>query len=230
MTLPAALVEAVRASEPGGIAAFDADGTLWREDIGEAFLRHLVALGWVRLADGGDPYEEYERRVDEDKRSGYVFAAQLQAGLPVADVQSEADRFAGEWVPPRLIPQVNELRSLCDRQGLQTVIVSASPISIVVAGAKVLQIPASRCAGIEVQVMDGRFTDKPIEPVTYAEGKVLALPVRGWKTPAVACGDSAQGDMPLLQAAKIGVVVAGSAGSPLARIAPQHGWFVLGTT
>src|SRR5947208_798101 len=104
--IPEALREAVRrATGSGGVAAFDADGTLWREDVGEAFLRHLVALGWVRLPDGSDPYEEYERRVDQDKRSGYVFAAQLQAGLAVADVEAEADRFAREWVPPRLIPQ-----------------------------------------------------------------------------------------------------------------------------
>jgi len=227
MTLPAALVGAVRECEPGGIAAFDADGTLWREDIGEAFLRHLVSLGWVSLPDGGDPYEEYERRVDEDKRSGYVFAAQLQAGLAVAEVQSEADRFASEWVPPRLIARVTELRALCDRQRLQTVIVSASPISIVLAGAKVLQIPGSRCAGIEVEVADGRFTDKAVEPVTYAGGKVAALLARGWPRPSLACGDSALGDAALLASARIGVVVAPPSGSPLSAMAGARGWFVL---
>jgi len=227
MSLPAALVEAVQKCEPGGIAAFDADGTLWREDIGEAFLRHLVALGWVRLPDGGDPYEEYERRVDQDKRSGYVFAAQLQAGLAVAEVRSEADRFASEWVPPRLIPRVTELRALCDRQKLQTVIVSASPISIVLAGAKVLRIPEERCAGIEVRVVDGRFTDKPVEPVTYAAGKVAVLGVRGWNQPSLACGDSAQGDAALLADARIGVVVAPPSGSPLSAMASERGWFVL---
>jgi phosphoserine phosphatase len=107
--------------------------------------------------------------------------------------------------------------------------VSASPLAIVLAGAKVLRIPAERCAGIEVRIVDGRFTDEPIEPVTYAEGKVLALPVRGWKTPAIACGDSLHGDKALLESAKIGVVVAASSDSPLARLAPQRGWFVLGT-
>ena len=76
-----------------------------------------------------------------------------------------------------------------------------------------------------------KYTSQPAaEPVTYAEGKVLALPVRGWKTPAIACGDSAQGDKALLESAKIGVVVAASGDSPLARLAPQHGWFVLGRT
>jgi len=227
MTLPAALVEAVRGCDPSGIAAFDADGTLWREDVGEAFLRHLVSIGWGKLPDGRDPYAEYERRVDEDKRSGYVFAAQLQAGLAVADVQSEADRFAQRWVPPRLIPQVNELRALCRRQRLRTVVVSASPLPIVLAAAKVLQIPASHCAGIEVEVVSGRFTDKPIEPVTYAAGKVAALEVRGWSVPAIACGDSAQGDAALLSAARIGIVVAPRSGSPLSAMAPDRGWFVV---
>ena len=60
-TLRDALREAARI---GGVAAFDADGTLWREDVGEAFLRHLVALGWVRLEDGRDPYQAYERAVE----------------------------------------------------------------------------------------------------------------------------------------------------------------------
>ncbi|HZX64455.1 MAG TPA: haloacid dehalogenase-like hydrolase [Myxococcales bacterium] len=227
MTLPAALVEAVRGCDPGGIAAFDADGTLWREDVGEAFLRHLVSIGWVKLPDGRDPYAEYERRVGEDRRSGYVFAAQLQAGLRVDDVQGEAERFAREWVPPRLIPQVNELRALCDRQRLKTVIVSASPLPIVLAAAKALRIPSSHCTGIEVEVTGGRFTDKAIEPVTYAAGKVAALERRGWSLPTIACGDSAQGDAALLSAARIGVVVAPRSGSPFSAMAPERGWFVV---
>jgi phosphoserine phosphatase len=227
MTLPAALLEAVRASEAGGIAAFDADGTLWREDIGESFLRHLVALGWVRLPDGSDPYEEYERRVDEDKRSGYVFAAQLLAGLRVADVHVEADKFARDWVPPRRIAQVQELRALCEERGLRTVAVSASPLPIVLAAAPLARFARDACLGIEVRVESGRFTMDAIEPVTYAEGKVTALRARGWGRIDVACGDSFTGDLALLHAARIAVVVAPARGSPLAAEASKRGWTVL---
>ena len=88
---------------PGALAVFDADGTLWRDDVGEAFLRHLVALGWVELPGGGDPYAAYEREVQRDRATGYAYAAQLMAGLAVSQVAGEAERFAGEWVPPRLI-------------------------------------------------------------------------------------------------------------------------------
>src|SRR5205814_10282873 len=113
---------------PGAPAVFDADGTLWREDVGEAFLRHLVSLGWVKLPDGGDPYEEYERRVDRDKASGYAFAAQLQAGLEQRRVAAEAERFAREWVRPRLVSDTQGLRALCVDAGLAPMVVSASAL------------------------------------------------------------------------------------------------------
>jgi phosphoserine phosphatase len=227
MTLPAALIQAVHGCEPGGTAAFDADGTLWREDIGEAFLRHLVSLGRVRLPDGGDPYEEYERRVDADKRSGYVFAAQLQAGLRASDVQAEAERFARDWIPSRIVAEVQELRALCGARGLRAVAVSASPLPIVLAAAPLAGFSPDHCLGIEVRVESGRFTSQAIEPVTYADGKVAALRARRWDRIDVGCGDSFTGDLALLRAARIAVVVAPSRGSPLADEAREQGWTIL---
>jgi len=222
--IPEALIEAVRgASAPGGVAAFDADGTLWREDVGEAFLRHLVGIGWVRLPDGRDPYEAYERAVERDKRTGYLYAAQLQAGLDEAEVAAEADRFARSWVPPRLVRAALELRAACSEAGLRPVVVSASPLPIVRAAAPLAGF--TDFAGIAVRVRDGRFTAEVLEPVTYAEGKVQAAARFG--PLIVACGDSLAGDLPLLSAARVPVVVAPSTGSPLATEAHHRGWPIL---
>ena len=113
--IPDALAERVRAAGrefPRAMALFDADGTLWREDVGEAFLRHLISLGWVQLPDGSDPYEAYERAVDRDRATGYAYAAQLQAGLDVERVEAEARRFAAAWVPPRLVADTARLREI----------------------------------------------------------------------------------------------------------------------
>jgi len=222
--IPATLRNAVRAAAgTGGVAAFDADGTLWREDVGEAFLRHLVAIGWVRLPGGRDPYAEYERAVERDKRTGYMYAAQLQAGLLEAEVAAEADRFARSWVPPRLVRAAQELRAACSAAGLLPVVVSASPLPIVRAAAPLAGI--AELAGIEVRVRDGRFTDEVLDPVTYADGKVEAASPFG---PLVlACGDSLTGDLALLSAARIAVVVAPATGSPLATEALLRGWHTL---
>ena len=224
--IPPGLRDALRrAAQPGGVAAFDADGTLWREDVGEAFLRHLVAIGWVRLPDGSDPYEAYERAVSRDRRSGYAYAAQLQAGLAEADVAAEAGRFARSWVPPRLVRAAGELRELCAGSGLRPVVISASPSPIVRAAAPLAGF--RECAGIEVVVRGGRFTADVVEPVTYAEGKVDAAARFG--PLALACGDSLTGDLALLSAASVAAVVAPRAGSPLADEAHRRGWAVLGS-
>jgi phosphoserine phosphatase len=222
--LSAGLIDAIRrAALSGGIAAFDADGTLWREDAGEAFLKHLVRLGWIRLPDGSDPYEAYERAVERDRRTGYAYAAQLQAGLEEAKVAAEADRFARSWVPPRLIGATQELRGLCADAGLRLVTVSASPLPIIRAAVPLAGF--SQCAAIEVGLERGRFTTEVREPIVYAEGKVQAAARFGRLR--VACGDSLTGDLALLSAAKVAVAVAPSAGSPLADEARRRGWTVL---
>jgi len=211
--IPAELDARVRAlgrEMPAGLAVFDADGTLWREDVGEAFLRHLVALGWVRLPDGSDPYEAYERAVDRDKAAGYAYAAQLQAGLEVARVAVEAVRFVREWVPSRLIADTQSLRALCEGAGLTPFVVSASAQPVVLAAAPLAGFSRERCRGVEVALAGGKFTDRVVPPITYAEGKIAAAQARG--RIALACGDSFTGDLAMLEAAPVAVAVAPAAG------------------
>jgi phosphoserine phosphatase len=226
--IPGALAERVRVAGrelPGGIALFDADGTLWREDAGEAFLRHLISLGWVQLPDGSDPWEAYERAVDRDRASGYAYAAQLQVGLEVQRVDAEARRFAAGWLPPRLVADVLRLRELSESAGLSPMVVSASPLAIVVAAAPLAGFTRERCRGIELVVRDGRFTTEVVQPITYAAGKVVAARKAG--RIALACGDSLAGDLAMLEAAQVAVVVAPKSGSPLSDIAQRRGWPVL---
>ena len=226
--IPDALAERVRAAGrefPGAMALFDADGTLWREDVGEAFLRHLVSLGWVQLPDGSDPYEAYERAVDRDRATGYAYAAQLQAGLDVERVEAEARQFAAAWVPPRLVADTARLRELSESAGLLPMVVSASALPIVVAAAPLAGFAGERCCGIELIVRDGRFTKEVVQPITYAAGKIAALRKAG--RIALACGDSLTGDLAMLEAAEIAVVVAPRSGSPLSEVARRRAWPVL---
>jgi phosphoserine phosphatase len=226
--IPAALVARIRGLDRkarGGLAVFDADGTLWREDVGEAFLRHLVSLGWVRLPDGSDPYQAYEREVDRDRAAGYAFAAKLQAGLEVESLQAEAGRFAAAWVPPRRVKDALRLRELCEEVGLSPMVVSASALPIVLAAAKLVGFAPERCKGIEVRIRGGKLTDEVVEPITYAQGKIDA--VSGAGEIVVACGDSYTGDLAMLRAAQIAVVVAPAGGSPLAGEASKRGWPVI---
>jgi phosphoserine phosphatase len=226
--ISAQLAERVRAlgrEQPSALAVFDADGTLWREDVGEAFLRHLVSLGWVTLPDGTDPYEAYERAVDRDRAAGYAYAAQLQAGLAEEQVAAEAQRFARGFVPPRMISDTQALRALCVEAGLTPVVVSASALPIVLAAAPLAGFAREMCRGIEVRVREGKFTAEVVQPVTYAAGKIAAAARLGRL--ALACGDSFTGDLAMMEAAQVAVAVAPAAGSPLSIEAHRRGWPVL---
>jgi phosphoserine phosphatase len=223
-SLPDGLARAL-AQAPRGFALFDADGTLWREDVGEAFLRHLVALRWVQLPSGRDPYEAYEEAVQRDRRSGYAFAAQLLAGLPAAQVQAEAARFAAEWVPPRLLPATKVLIAACRSAGHEVAVVSASQVDVVRAAVVHAGIPWDRCAGIATRLSPaGLYTDAVLEPITYAAGKVQLAHARGWTPIALAAGDSITGDLPLLESAAVAVAVGEL---PLAAEARRRGWHTL---
>ena len=225
-----ALAAKVRAAPPG-FAVFDADGTLWNEDVGEAFLRHLVILGMVRLPDDSDPYEAYERMVADDKRTGYAYAAQLLAGLPAAEVQAEATRFADRWVPPRLIGATAALVKLCAEAGHTVCVVSASQVDIVRAAVVHAGVPWDRCAGMKTRIgRDGRYTAELVPPITYAAEKVDAAQGHGWSPIAVACGDSITGDLALLSAAGVAVVVAAAGPTMLSAEADKRGWDVIGSS
>jgi phosphoserine phosphatase len=229
--LPEALVAQVRsqgAAGRGATAAFDADGTLWRDDVGEAFLQHLCERGWVKLRGGGDPYLEYLTRVERDRATGYAFAAQLQAGLSDDALQEESDRFARAWVPRRLLAATQELLALCSQAGMVCAVVSASPIQIVRAAAPLAGVPAARCLGMTTRVdSGGALTDEIVQPISYARGKVEALVRAGYGAPALGCGDSIFGDLALLEAARIPVVVAQGVGGALAEEARRRGWTIL---
>ena len=231
MPLPQRLIDAVTEAGrrlPGGIAAFDADGTLWREDVGEAWLAHLVERKLIRLPDGRDPVAAYEAMVARDRGAGFAYAAQLQAGIPEAVLHEEAQALVGRWVEPRLIAVALELLALCTRAGLVTHIVSASPIQIVREAAPLAGVPAARCLGMTVRIDAlGRCTGELVLPITYAAGKVEALAQRGLGPLALGAGDSIFGDLALLTAARVPVVITAAGGSALADEGRLQGWDVL---
>ena len=51
---------------PHATACFDADGTIWRGDVGEDFLRELIAKERLIAPPPGDLYAQYEAMVPVD--------------------------------------------------------------------------------------------------------------------------------------------------------------------
>lgn len=215
-------------STPGCAWVSDADGTLWSEDIGEGFLKQLIAdKALVSPAATGDIWAAYDARVRADKASGYAWAAQAMAGLTEADVAARAEAYAATFVPAHLFPGMRALLSEARTRGCEVWIVSASNEWIVRAAAPLLGLDPSHAVGIRVAVKDGTLTDTVVPPVTYRAGKVDAILARVGRLPSLVSGDSA-GDLEMLAAATgAGLFVEHDYTDPaVLGLARERGWLV----
>lgn len=220
MLAPGHLLPLVHAS--GNTAAFDADGTLWADDIGEAFLRDLEAEGLVPAGT----WRAYEVRLAADHVDAYGFAVTAMSGLPESLVAAKAEAFFPRHFEGRLFPAVRELVSALGGAGVRLAIVSASNRWLIEAAARILGVP--HVAGVAVEVEGGRLTDRLIQPLPSGEGKVEWARRLLGDVPALAVGNG-EIDLPLLRAARHRVVICPSSGPETVAAAEgrRQGWPVV---
>ena len=73
------------------LAVFDADGTLWRDDLGEAFFGELFQTKQLPLlSDDPDPMAHYAARVAEDPLAAYGWMVQAMEGVGEKWLQEQA--------------------------------------------------------------------------------------------------------------------------------------------
>jgi hypothetical protein len=181
------------------IAAFDADNTLWDSDAGETFFDWQIHNSGLDLPP--DPWAHYKALKKPDPRVGYVWLAQISAGIPLTQVRSWAAECLREKSPwPVYESQIKFVSKLKDA-GFEVFIVTASIKWAVEPFASLVGVDFDHVIGIETEVAGGIVTDKPVLPMTWREGKASGLLTRtGGIAPAIACGNT-YGDSFLLQAA-----------------------------
>jgi len=220
----AALQPWVAPSSEPRLACFDADGTLWGEDVGEAFFRWLIAGRLLPRVDcTRDVYAEYERRVEEDRARGYMWAVQSMAGLAEVDVVRWSRQLAAAW-PTQRAAMTGLTRGLASL-GYDVWIVSASNRWIVEAAAPSVGVDPAKVVAMAVEVEDGALTDRPVVPLVCREGKVQAIRARFGRRPTLAFGDSV-GDLEMLEDAEQPFVI-GRRDKPavsLLATARERGW------
>lgn len=225
--LPAQVLAAIdQGLAHGGPVVFDADGTLWRGDVGEDFLRYAAATG---LLPGARErvYEHYEALLARDHAAAYAWTVQVMAGLEEARLAPLCQRFFAERFAGRLFPWVRPLFARLEAQRREVWICSASPRWPVEAGAASLGVPPARVLAVDCELDAGRLTARVKQPVTCGAGKVTWLERKGVKA-ALAFGNGDL-DVDMLAAAHRAVVVGTPDGpdNQLVRGAKSRGWPVL---
>lgn len=222
-------IEAQAREHAGGLVATDGDGTLWSGDVGEDLFHAFVEQGDVAppalqalqrearehdLADGGTGQDVARR----------IYAAYVDGRFPEERVcelmtwcfagwgLARVEEFARDVVEriglgARLHREVIHVLDRARAAGLEVVLVSASPIAVVLAaGARVGFDEAHVVAARPRYVADVMLAEVE-RPIPYGPGKVSRLRERVGERPLYAAfGDNAF-DVAMLGSAAIGVAV-----------------------
>ncbi len=212
---------------PRPLVCFDADGTLWNEDLGEALFRWLAAgdllPAFAKPRDPIEVWEEYEARVAKNRAEGYAWAVQCMAGLDESDVKKWCRQLANAW--PNYRPAMVELVKGLRGAGCEVWLVSASNAWVIEASAPFVGADAAQVLGMRVALEGVRLGSTMIRPLTCNAGKVDAIRGRLGRLPDLAFGDSL-GDLEMLESAKQPLVVGRNdkPSAELPKIAATRGW------
>lgn len=199
-----ALIRSQRKGSEPRLAAFDMDGTLIRDDMGDAVLAMLIFQG--RVPRGA--WEHYQELLLKSRPKAYEWAVKAMKGLTVSDVTLAARQVLdlrptekivvsrNVLVPrPQIIAQMQSVVMWLHRHGYEVYIVSATNRwAAAVVGADFFGIAEDHIIGVETRVVRSRLTDEIIRPAPIAEGKLQAWQKRFQdRKPLVGAGDT-EGD------------------------------------
>jgi phosphatidylglycerophosphatase C len=225
-----ARIESIARAEPGGAIAIDGDGTLWSGDVGDDLFRAFVQQGRVETPALEALRLEARDHALSDAGSGpeiarRVYSAYLEGRFPeerMCEVMTwcfagwtrgEVREFAREVVDQGgLGTRVHsEMRRLLERMRdarIETVVVSASPLDVVVEAASRLGFPETSVVAARPRYREQVMLAEVDRPIPYAGGKVVRLVERIGTARVLyaAFGDNAF-DVALLASARVGVAV-----------------------
>ncbi|MBL8916710.1 MAG: haloacid dehalogenase-like hydrolase [Archangium sp.] len=219
----ALLIDEVCAVGQGRIVVFDADGTLWRGDVGEDFLRFAAQR---KLFPNDVEYATYEHHLEQSPPYAYGWCVEILKGMPEAQLQEHCDRFFNERFAGRVFAFVRPMLERLRKAGITPWICSASPRWAVLPGARALGIDPAHVIGVTCSTSDGVLTGVVDQPVPVGPGKVTWLERRGVK-PLLGVGNG-DFDVDMLAASERALVIAPpDSDNGLVKNARERGWPIL---
>jgi phosphoserine phosphatase len=214
-----------RLAGPPGLAAFDADGTIWEGDIGEEVLEELIREGRL-LSPPPDPWGEYVQLVKRDPAAGFAFTGRVMQGLPESLLRELSARVYARTIAPQIFPAMRWLIEELRRRGWEIYVVSASNRWSIEVAVEPLGISATHVLALDVEAEGGKLTDHVRRPIPTLEGKPALLRNAAGRAPDLAFGNSVL-DLPLLLTAAVPVAVGSVGEAPRNRFLAQamrRGW------
>ena len=209
-----------------GLAAFDFDNTLVKNDFGEAVMEAIIADGLERLQEDFASFFPDREKADQIRRQkeisglrnfimdhydallaekgleqAYRWSSFLFSGWSENDLKKKSREV---WENDTSVFPYKEMQNLIQflvHHGWDVMIVTSSPLWIIQEVAGEYGLRPDQVIGMEMELDNSKTTSRIIEPYPYGQGKVAALKMRKGKYADIAFGDSIN-DYPLLGSAQ----------------------------
>jgi len=178
------------------VAAFDADGTLWDTDLGEAFFHYQIDNKLVSLPP--EPWNHYQELKKVDPTVAYLWLAQINKGQKLETVQQWAAEAVKGISPVPVFEEQKKIIDLFKSKGVQVYIITASVKWSVEPGAKLLGLDPDCVLGVETNIENNLISENQKGVITYQMGKVEALLERTDGKKPFFCSGNTMGDFQLL--------------------------------
>ena len=164
-----------RRARPRVGAFFDMDKTLIAENSGSLYMRYRYQRGKIsgfELLKGASAYLQYKLGILDIRNWTKTMMVQFR-GQKEAELEAEAKAWFDELVAQTIYPEAEELVRKHEADGHLVAIVSGAT--------KFVVRPLAQRLGVEhllytrLEVEDGCFTGRVIEPICFEEGKIYWL-------------------------------------------------------
>lgn len=181
-----------------GIAVFDADGTLWVNDVADDFTSWMMATGRIP----SDLWPEYLRIYRDDAPAGCRFLLRMYTGLTHAELRVHLEEWWRNHAHRKWIPEVVESLHHLVGSGLAIWVVSGTPTDFLLPLADVLPIDAVVGMDFDVDAV-GRFTGRHSGISCAAEGKAEKILSLASGRPIVFCCGNGSLDAAMMEIADL---------------------------
>lgn len=212
-------VQAIPPREGDAITVFDADGTLWVDDVADDFTQWMIEKGDVP----GELWPQYMRVYRDDPPTGCRFLLTLYRDLELSALHARVDEYWDHHAARAWVWEVMESYYHLQEKGYPIWIVSGTPTDFLLPLKRI--IGADVIVGMDFEVVDGRVTGKhsgiPCAGVGKAE-KLESL-LDGHKVRF--CAGNGSLDGPMMEMAEIAWSVYPNA--DFAEYSRRKGWPIL---
>jgi HAD superfamily phosphoserine phosphatase-like hydrolase len=212
-------LRALPAGDSDSLAVFDADGTLWVNDVADDFTQWMIARGQIP----GENWPTYMRIYRDDPPTGCRYLLTFYTGLTRAELADQVDTY---WAahPRDWIDEVLQAVYLLADRGYPIWIVSGTPTDFLLPLQRIL--PVAEVVGMDFALdQSGAITGEHAGIACAGEGKAEKLAqVAGGRMVSVCCGNGSL-DGPMMELAETAWSVYPN--PAFAEVSRGRGWPIL---